>query len=74
MNSKNVTENSISNQIDPMRVYRVIVAARNNVKEARNGSSVEMRGKKYKPFHFFSIIKHAFIPSFLFFFYSQKSS
>ena len=46
MNSENVTENSISNQIDPMEVYRVIIAARNNVDGARNGPSVEMRGKK----------------------------
>ena len=46
MNSENVIENSISNQIDPMGVYRVIIAARNNVDGARNGPSVEMRGKK----------------------------
>ena len=56
MNSS-VTGSSTSNSVDPMQIYRVVVAARNNVEEARNGPSVEMRGKKYKLFHFFSIIK-----------------
>ena len=48
MNSENVTGNNTSNNVDPMQIYRVVVAARNNVEEARKGPSVEMRGKKYK--------------------------
>ena len=48
INSENVAGNSTSNTVDPTQIYRVVVAARNNVEEARNGPSVEMRGKKYK--------------------------
>ena len=74
MNSS-VTGSSTSNSVDPMQIYGVVVAARNNVEEARNGPSVKMRGKKYKLFHFFSIIKYVYFPSFFFFLFNfQKSS
>ena len=48
MNSKNVTGNSTRNSIDPMQIYSVTVAARNNVEGARNGPSVDIKGIRSK--------------------------
>jgi preprotein translocase subunit SecA len=36
----NVTEEGL----DLMQIYKAVIAARNNVREARNGLSVEMKG------------------------------
>ena len=42
MNSETVSKNSTGNKVDPMQIYKVIIAARNNVAEARNGPSEVM--------------------------------
>ena len=44
MNSENVTKNRISSKVDPMQIYKVIITARNNAAEARNGESEMMSG------------------------------
>ena len=44
MNSETVSKNSTGNEVDPMQIYKVIIAARNNVAEARNGPSEVMTG------------------------------
>ena len=44
MNSENVTGNRINSKVDPMQIYKVLIAARNNVAEARNGESEVMSG------------------------------
>ena len=44
MNRENVTGNRINSIVDPMQIYKVLIAARNNVAEARNGPSEVMTG------------------------------
>ena len=44
MNSENVAGNRINSKVDPMQIYKVIIVARNNVTEARNGESEVMSG------------------------------
>ena len=44
MNRETVSKNSTGNEVDPMQIYKVIIAARNNVAEARNGPSEVMTG------------------------------
>ena len=42
----NVTEEGL----DLMQIYKAVIAARNNVAEARNGPSVEMKGTMVQPY------------------------
>ena len=44
MNRETVSKNSATNGVDPLQIYKVIIAARNNVTEARNGPSEVMTG------------------------------
>ena len=37
--------NATVENLDLMQIYQAVIAARNNVREARNGPSVEIRGK-----------------------------
>ena len=50
MNSETVSKNSTGNEVDPMQIYKVIIAARNNVAEARNGPSEVMTGIIHVPY------------------------
>ena len=42
--------------LDLMQIYKAVIAARNNVREARNGPSVEIRGFKNDQHYEFIII------------------
>lgn len=44
MSHKIVTENSTSNFLDLMQIYKAVITPRNNVDNARNGTSEVMRG------------------------------
>ena len=39
-----VLGNNTNNTVDPMEIYRIVIAARNNVEGARNGESVVIKG------------------------------
>ena len=39
-----MSRNKTNSTVDPTQIYRVIIAARNNVERARNGKSVELNG------------------------------
>ena len=43
--------NATIQNLDLMQVYKAVIAAKNNVREARNGPSVEMRGKQHGLLH-----------------------
>ena len=45
INQTEVAGNNVTEEgIDLMQIYKAVIAARNNVREARNGRSAEMEG------------------------------
>jgi hypothetical protein len=47
-----VNESSVTEEnLDMMQIYKVTIAARNNVREARNGPSVEVEGTYQHFYH-----------------------